>query len=62
MSKSRNKQKELQKEISEMVSVIDDLWILRNIKRFITGMTKDTEYEALVLKKGGVSRHGWRTE
>ncbi len=55
MSKSRNKQKELQKEISEMVSVIDDLWILRNIKRFITGMTKDTEYEALVLKKGGVS-------
>ena len=55
MSKSRNKQKELQKEISEAVSVIDDLWILRNIKRFITGMTKDTEYEALVLKKGGVS-------
>ena len=55
MSKSRNKQKELQKEISEMVSIIDDLWILRNIKRFITGMTKDTEYEALVLKKGGVS-------
>ena len=55
MSKSRNKQKELQKQISEMVSVIDDLWILRNIKRFITGMTKDTEYEALVLKKGGVS-------
>ncbi len=55
MSKSRNKQKELQKEISEAVLVIDDLWILRNIKRFITGMTKDTEYEALVLKKGGVS-------
>ena len=55
MIKSRNNPKELQKEISEMVSVIDDLWILRNIKRFITGMTKDTEYEALVLKKGGVS-------
>lgn len=51
MSETRN----MKKEISEMVSVIDDLWILRNIKRSITGMTKDTEYEALVLEKGGVS-------
>lgn len=42
-------------EVAEMVSVIDDMWILQEMKRFITGMTKDTEYEALVLKKGGVS-------
>jgi len=44
--------KELQKEVAEMVSVIDDIWILRQMKRFIIGMTKDTEYEALVQKKG----------
>lgn len=34
-----------------MVSVIDDMWILQEMKRFITGMTKDTKYEALVLEK-----------
>lgn len=46
-----NKTERLQKEIAEMVSVIDDMWVLRQIKRFITGMTKDTKYEALVLEK-----------
>lgn len=55
MNEAQKIQKELQKEVSEMVSVIDDIWILRQMKRFIIGMTKDTEYEALVLKKGGVS-------
>ena len=53
MNEAQKIQKELQKEVSEMVSVIDDIWILRQMKRFITGMTKDTEYEVLVLKKGG---------
>lgn len=38
-------------EVAEMVSVIDDMWILQEMKRFITGMTKDTKYEALVLEK-----------
>lgn len=46
-----NKIEKLQKEIVEMVSVIDDMWILREIKRSIINMTKDTEYEALVLEK-----------
>ena len=55
MNEAQKIQKELQKEVSEMVSVIDDIWILRQMKRFIIGMTKDTDYEALVQKKGGVS-------
>ena len=55
MNEAQKIQKELQKEVAEMVSVIDDIWILRKMKRFIIGMTKDTEYESLVLKKGGVS-------
>lgn len=46
-----NKTERLQKEIAEMVSVIDDMWILRTMKRFIAGMTKDTKYKALVLEK-----------
>lgn len=55
MNEAQKIQKELQKEVSEMVSVIDDIWILRQMKRFIIGMTKDTDYEALAQKKGGVS-------
>lgn len=55
MNEAERIQKELQKEVSEMVSVIDDIWILRQMKRFIINMTKDTEFEALVLEKGGVS-------
>lgn len=55
MNEAQKIQKELQKEVSEMVSVIDDIWCLQQMKRFIINMTKDTEYEALVLKKGGVS-------
>lgn len=49
-----NKVERIQKEVSEMVSVIDDIWCLRQMKRFIVNMTKDTEYEALVQEKGGV--------
>lgn len=52
MNEDQKIQKELQKEVAEMVSVIDDIWTLRQMKRFIIGMTKDTEYEALVQKKG----------
>lgn len=55
MNEAERIQKELQKEIGEMVSVIDDIWSLRQMKRFIFNMTKDTKYEALVLEKGGVS-------
>ena len=53
MNEAQKIQKELQKEISEMVSVIDDIWCLRQMKRFIVNMTKDTKYESLVLEKGG---------
>lgn len=53
MNEAQKIQKELQKEISEMVSVIDNIWCLRQIKRLIVNMTKDTEYEALVQEKDG---------
>lgn len=46
-----SKTKKLQKEISEMVSVIDDIWCLRQTKRFIINMVKNTKYEAIVLEK-----------
>lgn len=55
MNEAQKIQKELQKEVSEMVSIIDDIWILRQTKRFIFNMTKDTKYESLVQEKGGVS-------
>lgn len=50
-----NKIQRLQKEASEMVSVIDDIWILQNVKRFIASMTKDTKYEVLVSEKDGAA-------
>ncbi len=42
-----NKIQSLQKEVSEMVSVIDDIWCLRQMKRFIVNISKDTKYEAV---------------
>lgn len=50
-----NEIQRLQKEVSEMVSVIDNIWCLRQMKRFIINITRDTEYETLVLEKGGVA-------
>lgn len=50
-----NEIQRLQKEVSEMVSVIDNMWVLRQMKRFIINISKDTKYETLVKEKGGVS-------
>lgn len=36
-----------------IISHIDDFWILNQFYRFLVNMTKDTEYEAFVPKKGG---------
>lgn len=40
-----NGSERLQTEIARLLSVIDDVWILRQILLFIQNMTKGTEYE-----------------
>lgn len=42
-----------QEKSINIISHIDDFWLLNAIYRFITGMTKDTEYEIFTSEKGG---------
>lgn len=43
-----------QEKSIDIISHIDDFWLLHQIYLFITGMTKDTEYEIFAAEKGGV--------
>ncbi len=42
-----------QEKTIDIISHIDDLWILNQLYRFLINMTKDTKYEVFMKEKGG---------
>lgn len=42
-----------QEKSIDIISHIDDFWILNQLHRFLVSMTKDTKYEVFVTEKGG---------
>lgn len=42
-----------QEKSIDIISHIDDFWILNQLYRFLVNMTKDTKYEVFAAKKGG---------